>query len=68
MVYNMMHNATGPWTGCNYADTAKYATGEAGQVFVSDEDKLILRGLAERVAKLAQDGSQKEKIQLYTGH
>jgi len=68
MVYNMMLNATGAWTGCNYQDTAKYNTGEPGKVFVSDEDRQILRKLAEKVANLAKDKSQAEKIKLWKDH
>jgi hypothetical protein len=39
MVYNMMHNATGPWTGCSYQDTAKYATGEEGKYLFDREER-----------------------------
>jgi len=68
MAYNIMLNATGAWTGCNYQDTARYSSGEAGRVFVSDSDKRILRELAERVANLARDKSQVEKTQLWKDH
>ena len=68
MVYNMMHNATGPWTGCSYQDTAKYATGEEGKIFVSESDREILRKLAGRVADLAVKEKQQEKIKLWKDH
>ena len=45
LVYNIKLNATGPWTGCSYSDTTKYATGEKGKVVISDSDKKILRKL-----------------------
>ena len=64
----MMHNATGPWTGCNYADTAKFATGEEGKIYISDTDRKILRNLAGRVAELASIDEQQEKIKLWTDH
>jgi len=32
MVYKIMHNDTGPCTGCNYAYAAEYTTGEEGKI------------------------------------
>ena len=52
MVYKIMHNDTGPWTGCNYADTAKYTTGGEGKIFTLETDREILRRLASKVADL----------------
>src|SRR4030042_474533 len=68
MVYNMMHNATGPWTGCYYADTAKFATGEKGKIFVSGHDRKILRDLAASVTNLASREEQQKKIKLWREH
>ncbi|MES0341504.1 MAG: hypothetical protein ABUK08_04230, partial [Candidatus Humimicrobiaceae bacterium] len=68
MVYNIMSNATGPWTGCNHADSVKYATGEEGEIFIYADDRNILRGLAARVADLAVKEEQDEKIRLWKDH
>lgn len=68
MIYNMRINSTGPWTACSYLDTAKFATGEKGNVFVSASDRKVLKQLAERVANLAHDTSQIVKIKLWKDH
>ena len=68
MVHKIMANATGVWTGCNYQDTARYCAAEAGEVFISDQDRDVLRKLAERVANLASKDSEKEKIKLWKDH
>lgn len=68
MVYNIMPNATGPWKGCALLDTAKFATGEAGKISITDKDRKILRKLAGIVAEAASQEIQQKKIQLWKDH
>ena len=68
MTNKIMLNATGQWTGCNYADTPKYNAGEKNEIMISIKDKDILRKLAERISKLASRDIEKEKQNLWYSH
>jgi len=61
----LVTNATGIWTGANYGDTANYSSGILGEIFINDNDKDILRGLAVKVKELSIDPKQEEKRKLW---
>ena len=63
-----MINATGLWTGCNYADTYKFNAGEKNELTISIKDRGVLRKLAERISELASRDIEKEKRALWYNH
>src|SRR5208283_4008905 len=61
-------NATGLWPSANYGDAPKYASGVRGKVIVEPKDRDILRGLAERLARLASRPEEAQKRELWYAH
>jgi hypothetical protein len=61
-------NATGLWPSANFGDAPKYASGVRGEVVVAPVDRDILRGLAERLAKLAARPQEAAKRELWYAH
>ena len=64
----MINNATGMWTASNYGGTANYCSGIPGEIFISNQDRNILRLLAEEVQILSAEPIQKEKQKLWYSH
>jgi hypothetical protein len=61
-------NATGLWPSANYGDAPKYVSGVRGKVIVEPNDRDILRGLAERLARLASRPEEAQKRELWYAH
>ncbi len=61
-------NATGLWPSANFGDAPKYCSGVRGGVLISRQDREVLRGLAERLARLAARPSEAEKRELWYAH
>ena len=61
-------NATGLWPSANFGDAPKYASGVRGEVSISPADRDVLRGLAERVARLAARPAEAAKRELWYAH
>ena len=62
------YNATGLWPSANYGEAPKYSSGAAERVFISREDRDVLRRLASRLAKLAARSQEEEKRELWRAH
>lgn len=59
------NNSTGLWTGIWFGNSANYCAGVRDEVFISKNDRAILRQLAEKVASLASRKSEEEKRELW---
>jgi len=62
------NNSTGLWTGIWFGNSANYCAGVSDEVFISKDDRAILRQLAEKVASLASRKSEEEKRELWYKH
>jgi hypothetical protein len=63
-----LENATGLWNGAALSSTANFCAGSRDNVSISEQDKSLLRGLADRVAEHAARQVQNEKRQLWRKH
>ncbi len=61
-------NATGLWPSANFGDAPRFASGVKGRVAISAEDRNVLRGLAERLARLAARPDEEAKRELWYAH
>lgn len=61
-------NATGVWTGIQFQDTPNYCSGNPDEIYVSNDDKKILRKLSQKVLTIANSKEQEEKRELWYKH
>lgn len=61
-------NATGLWTGAALNSTANFNAGTAGEVFIDERDRGVLRRLAEKIAFYADRPEEREKRELWRKH
>jgi hypothetical protein len=61
-------NVTGLWTGAALNSTANFNAGVRGETRIAEQDRCVLRGLAERVAAFVRGSAEKDKCRLWTAH
>lgn len=64
----MFFSKSGLWDVSDYGSTPKFTAGEKGKVYIGPKDKDILKGLAEKVAILADRPIEGEKRDLWFKH